>query len=134
MKDILIYGSATHHNLGDLAMMQGLISYLQNSHPEKRIVLVTRNPDLSQRIFDIPCTISPDRDISSADLGRPRKSAVIFRGLLFLMRFILWRSIFRRIAPRIIPPSSLSFFQALSVSFMIGKEISTTNGSSAVFT
>jgi polysaccharide pyruvyl transferase WcaK-like protein len=114
MRDVLIYGSATHRNLGDLAMMQGLIQHLQNTHPNKRVVLVTRNPDFSQRILGIPCLISPDSDLLSTEGRAQRKSAVIGRGLLFLVRFLLWRFVSRRLAARVTPPNSTSFFAALT--------------------
>jgi polysaccharide pyruvyl transferase WcaK-like protein len=116
MSDILVYGSATHDNRGDLAMMHGLIAHLRRQRPRSRISLITRNPQRSEEEFGIQCVMSPDGDISSSDFQAPRRLTVIGKSMAFISKFLVWRYISPRLAERITSPNTVAFFRALSSS------------------
>jgi colanic acid/amylovoran biosynthesis protein len=92
VKPIVLYGAATHDNEGDLAMMRGLIGWLAGHGYAGRLVLLTRNPDRSERDFAIPCRLSHDTRLLAAPEGRRvGRVRLAVRGLAFLIQVAVWK-------------------------------------------
>ncbi len=113
MNEIVVYGSATHRNTGDLAMMHGLFRWLAEEVPDCPAILLTKNPEESAREFGIPCRFSHDHFLLAPVKGSPPgRWRIIIRGLGLLARLQVWRWF-----PRRREPSPLSdLFQLLSES------------------
>ncbi|HMO03354.1 MAG TPA: polysaccharide pyruvyl transferase family protein [Kiritimatiellia bacterium] len=105
MKPVVLYGSATHDNEGDLAMMRGLIAWLARNGSADRMHLLTRNPERSRRDIGIPCDLSHDTMLLAAPADRPiSRAALAWRGLGFLGQVAIWKFGPARWRERFIPP------------------------------
>jgi len=119
MRDIVLYGSATHRNTGDLAMMHGIIGWLRDNGFERRIQLLTRNPDESSAEFDIPCIESHDSALLAGPQGNPSRLRMFWNGIIFLARVICWRFVSRRLTARFTSVTTVRSIEALAGAHVI---------------
>lgn len=115
MKPVVLYGSATHDNEGDLAMMRGLIGWLERHGYAGRIRLLTRNPERSQRDFGIPCDLSHDTALLASPAGQPvGRVRLAWRGLGFLVQVLLRNHAPAAWCARLIPPVNRAAIERLA--------------------
>lgn len=114
MRNIVLYGSATHRNAGDLAMMHGIITWLQQNGFDQRIQLLTRNPVESAAEFNIPCLESHDTALLAGPADHPSRLRLIKNGAVLLTRVALWRFISKRWVTRITPASTMRSIEAMA--------------------
>jgi len=115
LKPIVLYGSSTHDNEGDLAMIRGLIGWLKDNGFAGRLVLLTRNPDRSERDFGIPCHLSHDTQLLAAPADRPLcRARLACRGVGFLLQVALWKYAPASWHECLIPPAIRSAIVLLS--------------------
>lgn len=114
MNPLLLLGSATHDNAGDLAMMQALIDCLRRDRPGRPLALLTRNPEHSASLLGLPCHLSPDPWLIAPGQTAPSRVRLIAAGLLFLIRLMLWRNGPRRLAARAVPPDLAAVFDRMA--------------------
>ena len=114
MSEIILYGSATHRNTGDLAMMHGLIDWLNRHGHRGQVALMTRNPVESEQEFGLPCFMSHDADLLAFGSHPPSRFRLIRNGLRWLLKVVVWRYASRRLAARSMTPSTLHALERLA--------------------
>jgi polysaccharide pyruvyl transferase WcaK-like protein len=92
MKPLLVYGSATHDNAGDLAMMHSLFRTLSDNEATRNFALLTRNPRESAACFGIHCIASHDPWLIAPQESYPSRLTLLMHGFVFAKRFWAWRS------------------------------------------
>ena len=113
-KEIIILGGFTHDNRGDIAMMEGLFFELRRMSPQVAPILYSWNPEYSRKVFDVECRHSPDRDISSHFTTRSSRTLATVDIVWFVIRALLFRFVYFRVAKALTNPNLLAFFSQIS--------------------
>jgi polysaccharide pyruvyl transferase WcaK-like protein len=119
MSEIILYGSATHRNTGDLAMMHGLIDWLHRQGHRGQVVLMTRNPVESEKEFGIPCFMSHDVALLAFGSHPSSRIRLVRNGTAWLFKVAIWRFISPRLAARYMTVSTLHALERLAAARMV---------------